>query len=374
MVAKVKQSLNLYQSFEVNYPVYFSNNLFCDSNVLKRLSVLCKNKSILIVLDENISKIYGQKIKKYFKLISNNVYFTTLKTAEKNKNMSSVLKMCDHAKKIGLRRDSIFIAIGGGITMDIVGFSAYLYRRKINYIRIPTTLVGMIDAGVGIKVGVNFDNSKNFLGGYYAPKAVFNAQVFLKTVNEGEIRSGLYEMLKMAIIRDPSLFETIKNNYANFIQKKLNSKTENAIKISAFLMMDELQGNLYESNLKRKVDFGHTFSQFLEIESKFKIPHGQAVGIDILISTHLSLQRKLITKVEFDKIVKLIQEIGFSNKYNLPKSTGIYNSLEEIKKHRAGNLNLVLPNKIGSCVFTNSCTLKEIDSARNSLLDMGIFK
>ena len=138
-------------------------------------------------------------------------------------------------------------------------------------------------------------------------------------------------------------------------------------------MMKELEKNLFETNLQRLVDFGHTFSPFLETTSDYAIPHGEAVGIDMLLSSSISLNKRLIKKLEFDEIFKLIMAIGFSKRYNLPNVKKLHNSLNEIRKHRAGNLNLVLPVRIGSSVFTNKCTYMEVENAIKFLLSTNLF-
>jgi 3-dehydroquinate synthase len=367
-------TLILNQNLKINYPVYFFDGIFDLNNKTNHpLVQLCKGKKILIILDNNVNRIYGKKIKQFFDY--NRVEYSIIKlnASENYKNIKTIVSLCSTAKKLGLQRDSIFIAVGGGITMDIVGFAAFIYRRKIPYIRIPTTLVGVIDAGVGVKVGINFGGSKNFLGGYYPPLAVFNDQSFLKTLTSKEIRCGLFEMLKMAIIKDQKLFVLIKKYYKQFFKKEFNSYTHEINYLAAFLMMEELEKNLFEKNLRRIVDFGHTFSPFLETASSYTIPHGEAVGVDMLISSIISLKRKLIKKSEFGEIFKLIISIGFSKRYVLPNAKELHDSLSEIRRHRSGNLNLVLPVKIGTAVFTNKCTYMEIENAIKFLLSTKLF-
>ena len=207
MLRKNINTLILNQNLKVNYPVYFSEGIF---NLKDRkndcLIKICKGRKILVVIDKNVNKIYGKGIKRFFDYSKIEYSLWKLNASEDCKNIEKIENLCSVAKHFGMQRDSIFIAIGGGVTMDIVGFTAFIYRKKIPYIRIPTTLVGIVDAGVGVKVGVNFDGSKNFLGGYYPPLAVFNDQSFLKTLTSKEIKCGLFEILKMAIIKDRRLF------------------------------------------------------------------------------------------------------------------------------------------------------------------------
>lgn len=374
MLRKNINTLILNQNLKVNYPVYFSEGIF---NLKDRkndcLIKICKGRKILVVIDKNVNKIYGKGIKRFFDYSKIEYSLWKLNASEDCKNIEKIENLCSVAKHFGMQRDSIFIAIGGGVTMDIVGFTAFIYRKKIPYIRIPTTLVGIVDAGVGVKVGVNFDGSKNFLGGYYPPLAVFNDQSFLKTLTSKEIKCGLFEILKMAIIKDRRLFELIKKHYKEFFVNEFNSHTHEINYLAAFLMMKELEKNLFETNLQRLVDFGHTFSPFLETTSDYAIPHGEAVGIDMLLSSSISLNKRLIKKLEFDEIFKLIMAIGFSKRYNLPNVKKLHNSLNEIRKHRAGNLNLVLPVRIGSSVFTNKCTYMEVENAIKFLLSTNLF-
>ncbi len=277
--------------------------------------------------------------------------------------MDSVLGICQAAQEFKMKRDSIFIGIGGGITLDVVGFAAFMFRRKTRYIRIPTTLIGLVDAGVGVKVGINFNNSKNLLGGYYAPIATFNNQSFLKTIDISNMRNGLYEIIKMGLINNQELFQLTQKHYEDFLKKNFNKYTDRIIYLSALSMMKELDPNLHERILKRSVDLGHTFSTYIEESSNWTINHGEAVGLDILISSFIALKRGIFSEKDFNQVFELVSSIGFSKKYKLPSLGSFHKSLELVRNHRAGNLNLVLPSKIGSCVFTNDCNIVELESA-----------
>lgn len=375
MLTTKENLLILNQNLNINYPVYFSQNIFDPNNKIGSiLSNDCKNKKILIVIDKNVNRIYGKKITNFFNKIPTDYLIYEFDALESSKNFRTVEILCGLAKQFGLRRDSIFIAIGGGITMDITGFAAFIYRKKIPYIRIPTTLVGFVDAGVGLKVGINFNGSKNFLGGFYSPYTVFIDKLFLETLPLKEIRCGLFEILKMSIIKDKLLFKLIEKNYKDFFKKQFNKVTNKINYTSALYMMKELEKNLFEVDLKRLVDFGHTFSPFIEVFSKYTIPHGEAVGIDILISSFIAFNRNILTKEDLYSIVALIKSIGFTEKYTLPNKKALYESLNEIRKHRAKNLNLVLPSEIGRAFFTNKCSYTEIREAYKFLMNIRLFK
>ncbi len=357
--------IHLKRNISIDYKVHFTKDVFdCSPN--NQLSQLCQDKKALVIIDHNVESLYGPEITKFFSSQNIDYKIITNNANENQKDISSAIKICKVAQNFGIKRDSFFIAIGGGITMDIVGLAAALYRRKISYIRIPTTLVGLIDAGVGIKVGVNLDESKNLLGHYYAPHSVFVDQSFLTTLTLTEIRCGLYEMIKMAIVRSDLLFSLIEESYLDYLRKNFGEQTQQINYLSAQLMMEELEPNLHEHILERLVDFGHTFSPYIETSNNYSILHGEAVGLDILISTHIAFQRKILKETDFDRIINLAKAIGFSNK-PLIEHQSLFNSLDDIRKHRAGNLNLVLPISTGSALFTNKCSESEIKKALDFL-------
>lgn len=360
MLKNGKNLISISKTHRVTYKVLFSEGLFTKGN--QSLKDFC-SKKILVVIDKKVHKLYRKLITDFFKDIDCQFEFFVFEATEKNKNMNSVMKICEAAKHFRMKRDSVFIGIGGGITLDILGFAASMFRRKANYIRIPTTLLGIVDAGVGLKVGVNHKNSKNLLGAYYAPLASFNDQSFLETLSSSEIRNGLYEIIKMALCDNRTLFELVENNFQLFLKKKFNSITDKINRSAAFAMMQCLEPNLYENNLKRKVDFGHTFSQYIEESTHFAIQHGEAVGVDMFVSSYISHQRALMSDNDFQRIIKLFKAVGGMAHFRKINVKGLYNSLDSIRDHRAGKLNLVLPTELGDCTFTQRCSLDEIRGA-----------
>lgn len=355
-------SVKLARNFTLSYDVNFIQDLF-NPSIETQLKELCQNRQAVVVVDKQVFGLYGQKIESYLKYINCIHTFFLFEAFEKNKTIDTVLKICLVAKNFQMKRDAIFIGIGGGITLDIVGFAASMFRRKTKYIRIPTTLVGQLDAGVGIKVGVNFNGSKNLLGSYYPPIATFNDQVFLKTLDLQSIRNGLYEIVKMGLVCDKRIFYLIEKYHKDFLKKKFNSNTSKIMYLSTLSMMKELEPNLHEHILKRTVDFGHTFSLYIEEQSNYSISHGEAVGIDIFLSSAIALRRDLLSQKDFDRIRVLVNSIGFTKKYAFTQVKDLYNSLQLVRNHRAGEINLVIPSKIGSHIFTNECSIDELQYA-----------
>jgi 2-epi-5-epi-valiolone synthase len=361
MISSDHLSIGISREHELAYSVRFVNGIFAEGEV-NALTEYC-DRQLFIVVDKNVYEIYGKEIDMFFTAHAENFKIHIYDAKEDTKNIDAVLDICKIARSFHFQRDGYFIGIGGGITLDVVGFAASMFRRKSNYIRIPTTLIGLVDAGVGVKVGVNFDGSKNLIGAYHPPVISFNDQIFLRTVGITEIRGGLYEIVKMALCDSEELFELLEDNFEKFLDKSFDEETLRINFLASELMMRRLEPNLFESNLRRKVDFGHTFSPHIEESNHYQIQHGEAVGVDILISSHISHKKGLIKNNEFKRINELIFSIGGVSHFDRINTKSLYASLDAIRAHRAGNLNLVVPKGIGECTFIQKCEESEIEEA-----------
>jgi len=256
------------------------------------------------------------------------------------------------------------IAIGGGVLTDIAGFVASSYRRGIPHIKIPTTLMGYVDASIGIKAGVNFNNNKNRLGAFEPPKKVFLDRNFLKTLPQRHILNGMCEMIKLAVIKDYELFELLESHGTSSIETRFQDETSASIlDRSVGGMLEELQPNLFEDELARKVDFGHTFSYGLETHSETDLLHGEAVLIDILISSLLAAARGLLSKQELNRIFELVTKLGIILNDGLITPDLLWKTLEERTYHRNGYQRVPLPQGLGGCTFVNDIKFEEIQSA-----------
>merc|ERR1740127_178799 len=157
----------------------------------------------VVVVDDNVYGLYGERIDAYFAHHNVQVKLMVLPTTEENKNIEMALKIAEEIHELGIdRRLDPVIAIGGGVCMDIVGFAASIYRRRTPYVRVPTTLMGYVDASVGAKSGVNFAGKKNKLGAYLPPALTLLDPTFLKTLPSRQLANGAAEIVKMAIVKD----------------------------------------------------------------------------------------------------------------------------------------------------------------------------
>jgi 3-dehydroquinate synthetase len=267
------------------------------------------------------------------------------------------------------RRDEPIIAIGGGVLTDVVGFVASSYRRGVPHVKVPTTLMGYVDASVGIKTGINFNNQKNRLGSFEPPLQVLLDRAFLTTLPHRHILNGVCEIIKLAVIKDAALFEQLERHGADSIAAHFQNDHGNTILERAIsAMLEELQPNLFEEELARKVDFGHTFSYGLEARHEARLLHGEAVLLDIAVSVLIAQGRGLLGTGELDRVFALMTALGIALDTGVLDTDLMWHSLLDRVEHRNGWQRVPLPDRLGHCVFVNDITRAEISSCIESLI------
>jgi len=348
----------------IEYEVATCQNIFAPENEALISIGKQQNTRRFVVVDANVEKYFSAQIQDYFEYHKVDARILVFPSGEKNKSVDNYLWVLRELDKFPIkRRDEPIIAIGGGVLTDIAGFVASSYRRGIPHIKVPTTLMGYVDASVGIKTGVNFNNHKNRLGSFEPPKKVFLDRNFLKTLPKRHILNGLCEILKLAVIKDVGLFELLESQGTSCIETRFQNDIGAAIlDRSVGGMLEELQPNLFEDELARKVDFGHTFSYGLETHPDTELLHGEAVLIDILISSILASDRGLLSKQELNRILDLVSKFGIilEDKFVTPEL--LWTTLEERTYHRNGLQRVPLPESLGRCTFVNDVKFEELQA------------
>lgn len=361
------QSIQIEALADYGYTIQIEQNLFAVDN--PALARTIGARPSLIILSPTIASLYGDRIRSYAEahLSAGSFTIITCPSGEKNKLLETAVELCAEAKAFQLDRDGLFIGIGGGIILDLVGFAASMYRRGTKFLKVPTTLVGQVDVAVGLKTGVNAFRSKNILGSYYPAFATFNDPLFLDTLPIRQIRCGLAEVIKMGLVCDNMLFDWINLSLKDRAECTLR-QIDYGIHVRAMVRMaEELQPNLLEAELERVVDFGHTFSMRFEIESNHRILHGEAVAIDMALSCCISEQLGYMTQSNCDKAISQIQRTGLVVwDDEVCHLDNLEASLEEVRLHRKA-INLVLPQMIGSSIFVKHRNELSNDVLRRSL-------
>jgi 3-dehydroquinate synthase len=355
---------------EVNYRVTMTRGLLNPAD--PAFAQICgvdgsKQSKRLVVIDSVVLDLYKEKLNTYFAAWNILPVWKIITGNEETKTMKQALSVAEAMTEAGLlRRTEAVIAIGGGVVLDIVGFAASLYRRGIPYIRIPTTLMGQVDAGIGIKTGVNFGHHKNRLGTYFAPVAALIDPEFLLTLDQRHIANGVAEIIKMALIKDKTLFQLLEKEVNNLNPRVMACECPRIKEIFSRAiagMLDELEPNLWEATLERSVDYGHTFSPSLELIANPALLHGEAVAIDMALSIALALYRDLISIGEAERALNLINQAGLPLIHQDFTPELIEKALDDSVKHRDGFQRVPLTAGIGNVTFVNDLTKAELNTA-----------
>lgn len=361
---KFKRTWTVKTELPVEFKLMYSADVFNPAN--HDLLSYQTNGRVMIVIDQNVHKFYAVQLMNYFN--SHNVKYSMLviDTNEESKNWEDADYILQFFEDEGVLRREPIIAIGGGVLLDIVGFACSIYRRGIPYIKVPTTLLAIVDASVGSKVAINHFERRNRLGAYYPPIATLIDKKFIKTQNEREIINGIAEIFKLAVIKSPELFALLEENAELLIEEKFQhgAVPVRVINLAITDMIAELGPNLWEKKLDRCVDFGHTFSPVIEMANIPELLHGEAVALDCLYSSCISSLRGHLSAYTLNRIFDLAKRLKLKTFHeDFTKLELLEKSLADATKHRNGNQFAPLPISIGNYTIVNDITEKEMKYA-----------
>jgi 3-dehydroquinate synthetase/nucleoside-diphosphate-sugar epimerase len=308
----------------------------------------------LVVCTPTVAKLYGRRLYRALRREDANVAFLVLRCSEATKTVNRVVAVCRAAQRAGLDRRAVLIGVGGGVVTDIVTMAASWIRRGIEHVRIPTTLIGQVDAGVGIKGAVNLGDKKSYIGVFYPPSAVLIDTAFLGSLPAEYIRYGLAEIIKIALVRDPQLFGLVEGHGHELVSTGLRrpASEQELVWRSVIGMVEELEPNLYEDrSYERLVDFGHTFSPALESASGYTMHHGEAVAVDMALSAAIAMETGMLERPVFERILSILARVGLPTSSPLLTVDRCESSLAEAARHRGGFVNLVVPTAVGDAAF-----------------------
>jgi len=285
------------------------------------------------VVDRNIDQMYSSQLSG---IPRERIYFVD--AAERNKTMDSVMQIMAFFQKTGVRKNWRVVCIGGGIAQDLATISSNLYLRNIEWVFFPTTLLSMCDSCIGGKCGINFGPYKNQIGVFYPPKKVWIDTQFTGTLSEADYINGWGELLKFSLTSDPSFFEELERekqyvpcaNIGTYIHRGLATK-------KAVIEQDE-----FESDLRRILNYGHTFGHALEAYTENRIPHGQAViwGIDVV--NYFSWREGLISRSYYLEIKALLKRAFMKEEITIERPRELFDIIRTDKKALGNVLNFAM--------------------------------
>ena len=266
-----------------------------DLNYISELIIEAESK--VFVIDKNVWEKH-----KLESIIANSPKYV-YSASEENKNYYELEKIYDFFLKSNVNRKTTIIAIGGGITCDLAAYAASTYKRGCELILVPTTLLAMVDAAIGGKTAINFHNIKNCIGSFYPAKEIFIINEFLKTLSEDIYLNGVAEVVKTLFISNDIKLLKDSNISKEVLLTAVNKK------------MQICQADLYEQNIRKKLNLGHTFGHVLESCFEYTIPHGICVALGMRIAAKLSLRLNKITNSRFNEINEILDSFGLPKYY-----------------------------------------------------------
>jgi 3-dehydroquinate synthase len=340
-----------------NYPIHFENSL----QQLGRFIAENHYSKILFLVD-TLTEQHCLPVVKAALPDLPDFDIIEVDPGEENKNIDFCIGIWKMMLDFKADRNSLLINLGGGVITDMGGFAASTFKRGIDFVHVPTTLLSQVDASVGGKTGIDMDQVKNIIGTFAQPQAVFIEPDFLKTLDKRQIYSGFAEIIKHGLIYDADLFNSIRNiqpeqNAGEYIYRSVEIKNE-------VVTQDPL-----EKGLRKILNFGHTIGHAVESHSLMNdrdpLLHGEAIAMGFICEAYLSVRYNTLTEAELSEIVSVV--LHYFPKYQLNQAS--FGALTELmlndKKNADGRINFSLLNRIGACSTDKFCEEGEIEESLN---------
>jgi 3-dehydroquinate synthase len=306
---------------------------------------------VFVVTTADVFKLHGKTLHQGLADRKHKVLF--FPGGEPNKRLSQVEALAEQMIQAGGDRSSVVVAFGGGITGDVAGFLAAVFMRGIPVIQIPTTLLAQVDAAVGGKTGVNLVSGKNLLGSFHQPLAVLIDPDVVRTLPTREYRAGLYEIVKAGVIRDAELFG-VMDQCAPAVLAQEPATLERIIAAAVRIKAEVVSADEREGDLRRILNFGHTFGHALEAETRYeRFLHGEAVAWGMRAATILSQKMARLSAPEAASIQSVIAKYGTIPSLDGVDAGNLVARLRSDKKTIQGAVHFVLPVKIGDVAIVS---------------------
>tara|TARA_Y100000590_G_scaffold70593_1_gene77267 strand:+ start:2487 stop:3584 length:1098 start_codon:yes stop_codon:yes gene_type:complete len=351
------------------YNIYIGHNLIAKFNQITKKEKISFKKSLVIV-DKNIPK--KKFLRFYSKLRCERKLAFFFNSSEKNKNFNYVNSILKILFKNNFSRNDVIICLGGGISGDVAGFAASIYKRGLKFINIPSTLLSQVDSSIGGKTGVNNKFGKNLIGSFYQPDLVISDTLLLQSLPKREIICGYAEILKHSLIKNKQFFLFLNKNLKNILNLE-NKFITKAIIESCKIKKQIIEKDEKEKNLRKTLNFGHTFGHAYEATLNYskKLNHGEAVLYGIFSAAQFSNKFKFLNNNDYKLIMSHLSNLGivnlnkFFSKNHLNK---IISFMISDKKNDDEKINLIILNKIGKANISNQFFSEKIKKFMNSRL------
>ncbi len=362
MKLKVKTNVNNYSVIIGKNLCSKINKIILDERIYSQKFLLVYDSKVPIQMVESILKRFNKKKIEKKKIVFN----------EKSKNLKTASSIVKILEKKNFSRNDCLISVGGGICGDVCGFASSIFKRGLNFVNVPTTLLSQVDSAIGGKTGVNSLSGKNMIGSFYQPSLVISDTDFLKSLPKKEMICGYAEILKHSLIRNKIFFKFLKKNFDKIMSH--NSKIlEKAIFKSCLIKKDVVEKDEKEKNIRKVLNLGHTFAHAYEATIGYNngLNHGEAVLLGIMSAVEFGRQKKILKKNDYKQIIEHLEKLNYCNlnKYFKTKDISkIIFYMRQDKKNKDSKINLILLKSIAKPMLNKSFEENKIRAFLKNLI------
>jgi 3-dehydroquinate synthase len=351
------------------YPIVVTRSL---PETLEHLLELIGDAHVAVITDRNVDELHGDAVLGGLARAGIEPEVVAVPPGERHKTLRRALELLDWLAGTQIGRRDVIVTFGGGVVVDMGGWVASAYMRGVPYVNLPTTLVGQVDAGIGGKLAVNHEVAKNLIGGFSQPRGVISDVSFLRTLDRRQLRAGLAEAIKKAIIASPAYWDLIDHSAEAMLTSDLDA-LERLVRGASAIKAELIARDPYEEDSRRTLGFGHALAHPLETVTDYSsLLHGEAVAFGMVVEARMSAARGLLSPALLDRIVGLLGRVGLpTSAEELPGIDGhrLLAAIERIRLIRGGGYRFVLPIDLGETVIADDVGPAEL---RAALAECGI--
>jgi 3-dehydroquinate synthase len=354
------------EAASASYTVHVGQNLL-PGLAAKSLALAGKISRVFLVTSPAIDGLWSAPIREGFASLSIPLETLLIPAGEQHKRIATIERLLEEMAGHGADRDSLIVALGGGVIGDMAGFLASIYMRGINFVQVPTTLLAQVDSSVGGKTGANLKAGKNLVGAFYHPLAVFADLDTLTSLPPRELRAGLQESVKAGVIRDPALFAAMEANAEAILAGDL-AAIEPVVEASVQMKADVVAADEREGGVRMILNFGHTVGHAIEAATHYKgMLHGEAIGWGMIAAVRLGQARGTLSDQDAKRIVDLVHTYSELPRFNVTAERLVMLTGSD-KKKRSGTLSFIVPTAIGTVEIVRDVTDTELHEAVEEML------
>ena len=337
---------------ERSYPVNFTDSW------IKELKGMCERRTRVAVI---VSETYSPDLA-VLKSLDSDLHIFQVPDGEDGKSVSTLITLWNWLGAAGFTRSDLVVGIGGGAITDLAGFAAASWLRGVDWVAVPTSLAGMVDASVGGKTGINSDYGKNLIGAFHSPIAVVIDKAFLKTLSNRDIAAGMAEVIKCGFIADTAILDlaavhSVESLHSN--PSVISELVQRAVAVKATVVSEDFK----ESFAREALNYGHTLGHAIEIYAKYQLRHGEAISIGLVFAAELAAARGLITQAELNRHRTILKSYGLPVTFERQAWQKLAPLLALDKKARGNTIRFVALNGIGTTIRLEDLTSAELDAA-----------